>query len=145
MSQPLLYLSAYFEKYRDDYYQHLLAISTRGAWQEWLIYFLTGVRDTARNALADTHAITDLHQHYGGILDGAKRPPAAAAGVLDALFGSPMLSISGHAARNNESYQNVSKSIVFWQNHGLVTEVTNRRRNRIFAAPEVLKLTTPKV
>ncbi len=145
LSQPLLYLSAYFEKYRDNYYQHLLAISTRGAWQEWLIYFLTGVRDTARNALADTKAITDLHQHYRSILDGAKRLPVAAAGVLDALFGSPMLSISGHAARSDESYQNVSKAIVFWQNNGLVTEVTNQRRNRIFTAPEVLRLTTPKV
>lgn len=144
MSQPLLYLSAYFEKHRDEYYRHLLAISTRGDWQEWLIYFLTGVRDTARDALADTHAITDLHQHYRSILDSAKRPPTAAAGVLDSLFGSPMLSISVHASRSGESYQNVSKAVAFWQKHGFVTEITNQRRHRIFAAPEILKLTRPK-
>ncbi|MEO5712873.1 MAG: Fic family protein [Luteolibacter sp.] len=144
LSQPLLYLSAYFEKYRDEYYRHLLAISTRGDWQEWLIYFLTGVRDTARDALADTLAITDLHQNYRSILDTSKRPPTAAAGVLDSLFGSPMLSISVHAGRTGESYQSVSKAVAFWQKHGLVTEITNQRRHRIFAAPEILKLTRAK-
>ena len=37
LSQPLLYLSAFFEKYRDDYYRHLLTVSTQGAWQDWLV------------------------------------------------------------------------------------------------------------
>ncbi len=144
LSQPLLYLSAYFEKHRDDYYRHLLTISTRGDWHEWLIYFLTGVRDTARDALADTHAITDLHHHYRSILDASKRPPTAAAGMLDSLFGSPMLSIPVHASRSGESYQNVSKAVAFWQKHGLVTEITNQRRHRIFTAPEIIKLTRAK-
>ena len=81
---------------------------------------------------------------YRRILDSAKRPPIAAAGVLDSLFGSPMLSIAVHAGRCGESFQNVSKAVAFWQKHGLVTEITNQRRHRIFAAPEILKLTRPK-
>jgi Fic family protein len=144
LSQPLLYLSAFFEKHRDEYYRHLLAISTRGAWQDWLTYFLTGVRDTARDALADTRAITDLYQKHRALLDASKRPPTAAAGVLDALFGSPMLSISRHAARSGESFQNVSKAVAFWLKHGLIHEITNQRRYRIFTAPEILRLTRPK-
>ena len=103
------------------------------------------MRDTARDALADTRAITDLYHHYRAVMDSAKRAPAAAAGVLDALFGSPMLSIPVQAERSGESFQNVSKAIAFWQKHQLVTEITNQRRNRIFTAPEILKLTRPKV
>lgn len=144
LSQPLLYLSAFFEKHREDYYRNLLAISTHGAWREWLEYFLTGVRETARDALADTHALTDLHRNYRAILDSAKRPPAAASGVLDALFGSPMLSIPVHAGRSGDSYQNIAKAVAFWQARGVVTETTSQRRNRIFAAPEILKLTRTK-
>lgn len=34
LQQPLLYLSAYFERNRDDYYELLLAVSQRGAWME---------------------------------------------------------------------------------------------------------------
>jgi Fic family protein len=144
LSQPLLYLSSYFEKFRDDYYQHLLSISTRGTWQDWITYFLTGVRDTAREALADTTAITDLYYRYRMVMDNSKRLPAATAGVLDALFGSPMLSISVHAQRSGESFQSVSKAVTFWEKQGLVAEITSQRRNRIFTAPEILKLTRPK-
>ncbi len=144
LSQPLLYLSAYFERYRDEYYRHLLAVSTQGAWMAWLGYFLVGVRDTARDALADTTAIIDLYQHYRGLMDNAKRPPSAAPGVLDALFAAPMLSISSHAERHGESFQNVSKAVTWWEGHALVEEITNQKRNRIFTAPEILRLTRPK-
>lgn len=145
LSQPLLYLSAYFERFRDDYYRHLLAVSTRGAWMDWLSYFLAGVRDTARDALRDTNAIIDLYQRYRGIMDEARRPPSAASGILDALFAAPMLSISAHARRHGESFQNVSKAVSWWQGHGLVEEITHQKRNRIFVAPEVLRLTRPKI
>ena len=43
LPQPLLYLSAYFERTRQDYYSHLLHIIERGEWEEWLVYFLNGV------------------------------------------------------------------------------------------------------
>lgn len=144
LSEPLLYLSAYFEKTREEYYRHLLAISTQGGWKDWLTYFLIGVRDTANEALIDTRSLVDLYNHYRGIMDQNKRVPTACAGVLDALFGSPMLSISQHAERSGESYQNVAKAIEFWQKHQLVTEVTHQKRNRIYMAPQVMDVTRPK-
>lgn len=49
-----------------------------------------------------------------------------------------------HPSRHGESFQNVSKAVAFREKHGLVAEITNQRRNRIFAAMEILKLTRPK-
>lgn len=144
LSEPLLYLSSYFERYRDDYYRHLLAVSTQGAWKEWVVYFLTGVRDTAREALADTQRLVDLYQEYRRTMDQEKRVPGACTSVLDALFAAPMLSIAQHAERYGESYQNVSKAVAFWQSHGLLVEATQQKRNRIFVAPPVLEITRPK-
>lgn len=143
LSEPLLYLSSYFERYRDDYYRHLLAISTEGAWQDWITYFLTGVRDTAREALADTQRLVNLYQRYRQLMDETKRLPSACPGVLDALFASPMLSISKHAEQTSDSYQNVSKAVEFWRKNGLLTEITQQQRNRIFAAPDILSLIRP--
>ena len=40
LSQPLLNLSVYFERYRQDYYGNLLAVSQRGDWEAWLRFFL---------------------------------------------------------------------------------------------------------
>lgn len=144
LSEPLLYLSSYFERYRDDYYRHLLAVSKEGSWKDWIMYFLTGVRDTAREALVDTRTLVDLYQRYRQIMAQEKRVPTASAGVLDALFGSPLLSISQHARLSGESYQNVSKAVDFWQKHGFVKEITKKQRNRVFGAPEVSEITRPK-
>ncbi len=144
LSEPLLYLSSFFERYRDDYYRHLLAVSTQGAWKDWVVYFLTGVRDTAREALADTSRLVDLYNHYRRIMTLQKRVPGACGGVLDALFASPMLSIAHYAERHQESFQNVSKAVEFWEKHDLVREATNQKRNRIFVAPPVLEVTRPK-
>lgn len=52
------------------------------------------------------------------------------------------LPISSHASRSGDSYHNVSKAVDFWQKHGLLTEITQQQRNRIFAAPEVFRLTS---
>src|SRR5262249_10488995 len=51
LPQPLLYLSAFFERNRSDYYDHLLAISERGAWNDWLTFFLRGVAEQSRDAI----------------------------------------------------------------------------------------------
>lgn len=144
LSQPLLYLSAFFEKYREEYYRQLLAVSRSGAWEDWLVFFLTGVRDTAREALEDTHAVVDFYQECRNRMDAASRVPGAAASVLDALFASPMISISQHAARTSDSYPNVAKAVDFWIRQELLTEITGQRRNRIFAAQQILQLTRPK-
>ncbi|MGH8017701.1 MAG: Fic family protein [Opitutaceae bacterium] len=144
LSEPLLYLSSYFEHYRGDYYRHLLAVTTQGAWKDWLVYFLTGVREIAKDALADTGRLVDLYQHYRKIMAREKRVPSACASVLDALFAAPMLSIAQYAERHDENFQNISKAVEFWQKHGLVKEATNQKRNRIFVAPPVLEVTRPK-
>lgn len=144
LSEPLLYLSAFFERYRDEYYRNLLAVSTRGDWRTWIAYFLTGVRETAREALEDTRCLIDLYQRNRQIMDREKRVPGACAGVLDALFAAPMLSIAQHAERQDESFQNVSKAVAFWEKHGLLVEATSQKRNRLFIAPSVLEITRPK-
>jgi Fic family protein len=52
LPQLLLNLSVYFERYRQEYYDHLLAVSQRGAWETWLRFFLRGVRAQAQDSVA---------------------------------------------------------------------------------------------
>ena len=48
---PLLYLSAYFEATRQEYYARLLRVTERGEWEEWLTYFLRGCFQSLRLVL----------------------------------------------------------------------------------------------
>ncbi len=57
---PLLYLSAFFEATREDYYERLRGVTERSEWDAWLEYFLTGVARQAEDALSRATRINDL-------------------------------------------------------------------------------------
>jgi Fic family protein len=63
LGQPVLYLSRYILQHRARYYELLLAISREGsveAWQDWIVYMLDGVHETAKWTLAKIKAIHRL-------------------------------------------------------------------------------------
>ena len=64
LPEPLLYLSAYFERHRGAYYDHLLAVSQKGAWEDWLLFFLRGVLTEARDASRRAGRLFDLRETY---------------------------------------------------------------------------------
>lgn len=60
LSQPMLYLSVYLKEHRDEYYDLLQRVRTTGAWEAWLEFFLTGVRDTAHDAVETARSLLNL-------------------------------------------------------------------------------------
>jgi len=64
LSTPLLYLSAYFERHRTEYYDHLLAVSRTGNWLPWIEFFLRGAEEQANDAVARSRRLRDLHRDY---------------------------------------------------------------------------------
>jgi Fic family protein len=139
LSQPLLYLSGFFDETRDDYYRLLLGVSRHGRWREWLEYFLRGVRQQAKTALADTQRVLYLYESYREKLKRAKRPPEAASIILDELFGNPVFSISRYCVRTKIPFQKISRGAEFWVAQGLLREITGQKRHRLFVAAELLK------
>jgi cell filamentation protein, protein adenylyltransferase len=57
---PILYLSRYINAHRSEYYDRLLAVTTKGAWEGWLVYMLTAVEETSLWTTAKIRAIGDL-------------------------------------------------------------------------------------
>ncbi len=64
LPQPLLYLSAFFERHDDEYRDHLLNISQRGEWSEWIAFFSAGVAEQARDAILRARRLLELQQTY---------------------------------------------------------------------------------
>ena len=60
LPSPLLYLSAFFEATRDEYYRQLYNVSSKGTWQEWFIYFLNGVAVQSEDVLSRAERINEL-------------------------------------------------------------------------------------
>lgn len=89
---PLLYLSAYFERQRRDYYDLLLAGSQRGEWNEWLLFFLGGVAEQSRDAINRVKQLQDIQQTWRQTLTTA-RSPSLLLRLADSLFENPVLTI----------------------------------------------------
>jgi cell filamentation protein, protein adenylyltransferase len=92
LPQPLLYLSAYFERERDGYYDGLMRVSTHGDWEAWLIYVLTGVREQATEAASLADRLLELQARTRERLQ-SRRATANALPLVDALFLNPLMTI----------------------------------------------------
>lgn len=70
LPSPLLYLSAFFEATRKEYYQHLYSVSAHGTWNEWLLYFLKGVTLQSQDVLSRAERINNLIADWLRIVSG---------------------------------------------------------------------------
>jgi len=89
---PLLYLSAYFEKHRDEYLDRMFEVSRTGEWEGWLVFFLQGVAAQSEDAAKRAAALQDLQGELRGRLLEA-RASANVLHLLDELFATPVVTV----------------------------------------------------
>lgn len=138
LPQPLLYLSAFFERYRDQYYARLLEVSRSGDWSGWIKFFLRGVGEQASAAVLDSKRIMKLQQNYREQLQRSKASPTVFA-ITDELFLNPFVSATRLAKRLGRRVLTVQTAINWLVKAGILREITGRKRNRIYCADELLR------
>jgi Fic family protein len=93
LPQPLLYLSAFFERHRQEYYRLLMAVSQSGSWTPWIAYFLRGIADQSSDAVKRANLLLSLRQRYREKMQSA-RSSALLLQMVDDLFSTPALDVS---------------------------------------------------
>ena len=139
LSHPLIQLSAYFEQHRREYYDHLLQISQTGEWQPWIQFFLRAVRQESNEAVLHTRAILDLRNQYREKMEQAGAS-AQALKIVDDLFITPAVTVTGVAKRLRASYPTAELLVRKLVRAGILSSDKTRRRNRVFQASEILNL-----
>lgn len=139
LPQPLLYLSAFFEQHDQEYKDRMLEVSWRGAWNEWIAFFARGVTEQARDAVKRTNRLLDLGKRYQQRVAEVARS-AAALRLLDELFASPFITISGAAAALGLTFPAAQNNVNKLVEAGILREMTGRSTNRIYVADDILKL-----
>ena len=134
---PLLYLSAYFEHYRQAYYEHLLAVSQSGAWREWLLFFLHGVAEQARDATRQAKQLQDLQQEWRQRLTQA-RASTLLLRLMDSLFELPMLTIPQAQRALDVSYRSAQQNVEKLVQAGILKQWGQASYGKWFFAEEIL-------
>ena len=141
LPQPLLYLSAYFERHRSDYYDRLQAVRERGEMTPWLDFFLSGVGKQATEAVRCAEVLADLRETYRARLSGSR---SRAVEVVDLLFQNPVLVASRVAAELNVTGQSAINHLRRLQNEGIVHELHQfPGRSKGWMAREILRALDP--
>jgi Fic family protein len=142
LSQPLLYLSAYIEKHRQDYYTLLQRVRTHGDWASWLRYFIHGVELIATDAVKRTTRLLDLRKQYQERVRA--RELYGTAPLIDELFVNPYVTVARAERVMKVSNPTARAAVKNLQGMKILKEITGRGWGRIYAADAVRKVIEEK-
>jgi Fic family protein len=140
LREPLLYLSLYFKQHRATYYELLDSVRRSGDWEAWLHFFLDGVRETADGAVSTATRLVDLFVQDRERIVPRGRRAGSALRVHDALKARPVTSMQELCARTGLSFPTASSAMDVLVDLGIASELTGKRRNRIFAYERYLAI-----
>jgi len=138
LSSPLLYLSAFFEATRSEYYKQLYNVSAKGTWNDWLIYFLNGVALQAEDVLSRVERINQLL--FKWITAVANNGSQVLVAIVQRLAGNPYLTISGVTKELGIAYTTAHRAIQKLEEAGIIKKVRKNRRNKGYCAVEILNI-----
>jgi len=136
LSQPLLYLSAYIERHRGEYYDRLQAVRTDGDWKDWLQFFLTGIEEIAREAVRHAGKLMDLRERWRGRLSHYPK----ATQLIDALFVNPYMSVARAQRILKVSNPTARQTVARLEKLGMLSEITGREWGRLYLARPILRV-----
>jgi Fic family protein len=139
LPQPLLYLSAYFERNRKEYYRLLLDVSHTGNWTDWLRFFVNGVSEESRDAVARSNQLLALRQEYRETLQ-AQKSPGRTLELMENLFKEPVLTVAGARDRLEVTARAAQQNVDRLLKAGILREVTGRKRYRVFVARRIIQI-----
>ncbi|UCD53112.1 MAG: Fic family protein [Phycisphaerales bacterium] len=138
LDKPLLYLSAYFERNREQYYERLLRVSTHGEWRQWMLFFLRGIQEQSLDAFARSRQLMDLQQQFHTMVKS--RRSAIQYKLVDLLIERPVVTVVFVRDYFCVTYATAKNSINRLIKVGILKQVGTAKRNKVFIAEQVFEI-----
>lgn len=143
LKYPVLYPSYYFKKNHFEYYRHLDRVRTHGDYEGWVTFYLTAIRDSAKDAHRRANDIENLvfaledaidnDDIFKGIRETSKL-------ILDTLFISPITTITEVSSKIDKSYNTANKAIMAFVEKGILLEDVKGPRRKTYRFKAYLDL-----
>jgi len=138
LAAPLLYLSAFFEATRNEYYDRLLAVTQNSKWDTWLEYFFNGIARTSEDALSKAKRINLLIKNWREKTAGQK--PKILFDAIDLLAENPFWTTKKIAQRLNVAFTTAQRAIDVLQEKNIISPTDQARRGRVFCATAIMNI-----
>jgi len=139
MSQPLLYMSQYFEDNKDEYGDLMLRVSQKSDWIPWIDFFLEGVVQSCDNTISTIRRVQELREEYLRRCQQA-RSSALLVRIVDMLFERIAVTIPMIRDQTSISYTAAKNNIDRLVEYGILTEAYGEQRPKFFFATELVNI-----
>ena len=141
LQKPALYLSHYFRRHQQTYYDLLQSVRDTGDWESWLAFFLRGVNAVSIEATETSRRILDLREeHRAVVTERFGRAAGNGHRALDRLYERPIVSVSEIQEIIGQSYPAANDLVSRLVEANVLREITGQTRNRAFAYQSYINL-----
>jgi Fic family protein len=135
-----LYLSLFLKKNRSQYYDHLQDVRLKDTWEEWLAFFLEGVKDTANIARIAAQKMLSTFEDDEKKIDTLGRAKGSAIKVFELFKTKPLNTVPSIAKSLNTSQPTARASVNHLIDLGILTEVSGRERDKMYCYEDYMNI-----
>ena len=139
LSTPSLYISYFLKMNRIEYYDRMTQVRKTGDYEQWILFFLQALSDSAEDAIQTIDRLTEIHNRNAQKFENmTKRQQANAMNFLIYLEKNPIIDIQKTAAALNLSYNTVAKSVALFVDNGILQQTEKSGRSKIYSYVDYL-------
>ena len=139
LSTPSVYISYFLKMNRIEYYDRMTQVRKTGDYEQWILFFLQALSDSAEDAIQTIDELTKIHnrnvQKFNSM---TKRQQTNAMNFLIYLEKNPIIDIQKTAAALNLSYNTVAKSVALFVDNGILQQTEKSGRSKIYSYVDYL-------
>ena len=141
LRKPALYLSDFFEKHRNYYYDNLMQVRLKNDLEQWIIFFLVGITETSKSSIQVFKDIIKLKteiENYRLPKLGSKTEKGIK--VLKILFENPIITANRLAEEMRTAHSTADRLLADFEKLNIIEEYTGFKRNRKFIFKEYFEI-----
>lgn len=139
LSAPSLYISYFLKMNRVEYYDRMTQVRKTGDYEQWVLFFLQALSDSAEDAIQAIDRLTEIHnrnvQKFNSM---TKRQQTNAINFLIYLEKTPIIDIQKTATALNLSYNTVAKNVASFVDNGILQQTEKSGRAKIYSYVDYL-------
>lgn len=140
LQKPLLYLSLYFKIHRQTYYEHLTNVRINGDWEKWIDFFAEAVIHTSNQAVNTAKNLIALINDHEAKVNSMGRASSTALVVYRCFVKQPVLNANAIQTQTSLSAATIHSSLENLIKLGILEEVSQKKRNKIFVYKEYINI-----
>ena len=141
LSRPVLYVSYFLKINRIEYYDRMTQVRVSGDYEQWVIFFLEALSNSANDAIQTIDKLTTLHNKSLAIFDDlSKRLKTNVLKVFNYIESNPIIDIQKTAVSLEMSYNTASKIVSLLVEKGILQQTDKSGKARIFSYSEYLDI-----